>query len=67
VQIQGSNVWLIGMQDNSGNTNYNSVIFYVDSIAPAINITYPVNTSYNTNITTLNYSYSDPNLDLLVF
>ena len=45
--------------DNRNNSE--SVEFFIDSIFPVINITYPENLTYSVNVTELNYTYSDTN------
>jgi len=60
---EGSNTWIIYANDSLNNINQSNATFFKDSINPQINITYPLNISYNTNISTLNYTVSDTNLD----
>ena len=60
---QGSNTWTIYCNDTMNNTNSSSVTFFKDSIIPTISIIYPTNTSYNMDITTLNFHASDTNID----
>jgi hypothetical protein len=56
---EGTNYWTVYCNNSAGNINSSRINFYKDTIVPQINITYPLNTSYNFNITTLNYTYSD--------
>ncbi|MCX6748673.1 MAG: hypothetical protein NT076_03640 [Candidatus Pacearchaeota archaeon] len=60
---QGSSTANFWCNDTSNNINGTSqVTFYVDSINPSINITYPLNTTYSVKPTALNYTASDTNL-----
>ena len=59
---QGSHTLYAYANDSSGNLNSSSVTFFIDSINPSINIVYPENTTYNHNVTSLNYTVSDTNL-----
>lgn len=48
--------------DTSGNGNWNSTNFtvrYIDTSAPTVNIVYPTNTTYLTNVTSLTYTVTD--------
>jgi hypothetical protein len=50
-------VWV---NDSAGNRNSSSVSFYIDSMAPALNITYPANNTFSSNVNlTINYTVSD--------
>lgn len=46
--------------DSFGNNNQSSVTFYIDTIRPVINIIYPLNTTYNINVSELNYTLVHP-------
>jgi len=59
---EGSNTWAVWINDTVGNTNSSSVTFSKDTIKPLISITYPQNMTYNTDISRLNYTVSDANL-----
>jgi hypothetical protein len=49
--------------DNSGNSNSTETRnVTIDTLNPAIAITYPANQSYNINVSALNYTVSDANL-----
>jgi hypothetical protein len=58
---EGSNTWLLYCNDTYGNQNSTSVTFSVDTIPPAINIVYPTNITYYTNISTLDYTTDGTN------
>ena len=62
---EGSNTWMIRMQDNATNINQTYVTFYVDTIKPNINFTSPTETSGSyinrTNIQ-INITAGDTNL-----
>ena len=55
--------WNYYVCDNSSNCGWNSSNFTVtyDSIPPRVNITYPLNNTYNVNVRWINYTYSDLN------
>jgi sporulation protein YlmC with PRC-barrel domain len=57
---EGSSVWVVYVNDTSGNVNESSVTFFVDSIAPTVLIVSPLNTSYNNATIPVNLS-SDGN------
>ncbi|MFA6074113.1 MAG: Ig-like domain-containing protein, partial [Candidatus Woesearchaeota archaeon] len=60
---QGSNTWLVGVNDSNNNINSSSVTFFVDSISPNINITSPINnTNSSNNLLDIFYTRSDTNL-----
>ena len=63
ISEEGSNTWTVQASDNFGNVNISSVTFFKDTIVPLIKITYPTNTSYVVNVSQLNYTLSDLNLD----
>jgi hypothetical protein len=48
-------------QCSFASANYTVRINVTDTIAPNVNITYPQNTTYNLNVSALNYTYSDAN------
>ena len=48
--------------DSSNNLNDSeSITFFIDSINPLISFAYPINDTYNSNISTLNYTYIETN------
>jgi alpha-tubulin suppressor-like RCC1 family protein len=53
---QGNNTCTVYVEDLAGNTNSSNVTFFVDSIAPRVNISYPQNATYNYAVSALNYS-----------
>jgi hypothetical protein len=59
----GRYIWNCLVINNQSVSTFNpsNFTFTVDTIAPQAGITYPLNTSYNTNISTLNYTFSDVN------
>lgn len=58
---EGSSTWIVWTNDSVGNTNSSNVTFFVDSLLPTINITYPINTSYTSTTHAINYTVSDTN------
>jgi hypothetical protein len=56
---EGSNTLFAYANDTSGNENFTSVTFFVDTIAPSINILYPEATNYGNTAFDLNYSVYD--------
>jgi len=58
---EGGNNIIIYCNDSAGNTNSSNISFFKDTIYPNVNLTYPLNTTYNINISVLNYSYFDSN------
>ena len=58
---EGQHNVTIWVNDTSNNVNSTSVRFTIDATTPQINIIYPLNTTYNINISQLNYTYSDTN------
>lgn len=63
---QGSHTTNYYCNDTSGNLNdTESVTFFIDSIAPSVNIIHPVDyNAYDTNTIDLNYSISDSGIGL---
>ena len=60
---EGSNTWNVWVNDSYGLVNFSQVIFFVDSIYPVINISFPTNgTGANINNVDINYSVLDTNL-----
>jgi len=54
---QGSNIWLVGVNDSANNLNMSIVTFFVDSSPPSISITTPLNNTASSN-TKLNINYT---------
>ncbi len=61
---QGGNRWVIWINDTANNINSSAISFFIDSIFPNINITYPTSNDlkFNSHIG-VNYSVSDINTD----
>lgn len=62
---QGSNTWLIGVNDSAGNKNSTSITFFLDSVYPTINYTSPTpnNNTYQTATSfVVNYTGTEVNL-----
>ncbi len=51
-----------GLGSNDANDTTTNRTLTIDTIAPVINIEYPLNTTYNTNQSVLNFTYIDNNL-----
>lgn len=61
---EGSNTWTVWVNDSVGQSNYSSVTFTLDTINPVINIIYPEEKNYNTNVSLpINFTATDTNLD----
>jgi hypothetical protein len=60
---EGSHTIYAYANDSAGNVNQTSVTFFIDSIFPDISIDYPANQSYNINVSELNYTIFDFNID----
>ncbi len=59
---QGSYIARFWCNDTSNNINNSEYVsFFIDSVYPEINMSYPQNTSYNSNVSTLNYTYTEIN------
>ncbi len=59
---QGSHTATFYCNDTSNNlNNTESIVFFIDSINPSITISYPQNVTYSTNVTSLNYTYTEIN------
>lgn len=64
ISNEGSNTWIVYINDSGGNENSTSITFFKDTIYPNINITFPQNNSNSTdNTLDINYTRSDTNLD----
>ncbi|MFH1308045.1 MAG: hypothetical protein ABIH72_04290, partial [archaeon] len=59
----GNNLLIVYLNDTSGNTGFASVSFTILTASPLLSIIFPENLAYNHNITSLNYSVSDTDLD----
>ncbi len=57
--IEGQNNITVYVNDSNGNTNSSQRFFRIDTIAPAIAIESPANTTFATNNITLNFTASD--------
>jgi hypothetical protein len=49
--------------DSAGNENSSSVTFTVDTTNPLLTIVYPLNQTYNLNVSELNYTHTETNPD----
>ena len=61
----GTYVWNCLVYDNESNSDWytSNYTLTIDTISPTMNITYPENTTYNTDVTQLNYTYIETNPD----
>lgn len=59
---QGSNTWIVGVNDTVGNLNQSKITFFKDTIIPIINLTYPINKTYDKVITEINFTYIETNV-----
>jgi len=59
--VEGSNTWTVYCNDSVGNENSSTVIFIVDTIAPEISIASPLNITYNSNVSSINYTLTESN------
>lgn len=62
----GTYKWNVWCNESGGTTDWSpqgNLTFTIDTIFPDINITYPLNTTYNTNSLEINYSRKDINLE----
>lgn len=67
VVSDGSYIWSVWCNESSGISDFSAqgnLTFSVDTTAPFVNITYPMNGSFNLTFTYLNYSYTEPNPDI---
>lgn len=61
--LQGNNIIYAYSNDSLNNINFSSITFFVDSIAPSLNIEEPQSKTYGKNASlSLNFSASDTNL-----
>ena len=58
---EGSNTWKVYINDTYGNQNSASVTFTKDTLAPTISIDFPLNATYNINVSQLNYTSDGTN------
>ena len=59
---EGANNVVIWANDTLGNTGSSGVSFTVDTVAPSVSILYPLNSTYNTAQTKINFTASDLHL-----
>jgi len=62
ISNEGSNTWTVWANDTFGNLNFSSVTFFKDTIIPDLEIAYPLSQNYTVNVSELNYTVSDANL-----
>jgi len=62
ISAEGTNIWSLQCNDTFGNINTASVTFFRDTIYPDINMTSPLNISYNVAFIDMNYTVGDANL-----
>lgn len=62
---EGSNIWTIYANDSAGNENFDSVVFFIDSVHPVLDLVSPNDGQiYNSNSSLpLSFLVSDTNLD----
>lgn len=60
--IEGWNTWWVWANDTVNNVNSSKVSFFKDTTNPQIKIIYPTAASYNYNVSDLNYTVYDANL-----
>jgi len=56
---EGTNTFIFYSNDSANNLNTTSVQFFVDITPPVINLTSPINQTYNMNNITINFTSSD--------
>lgn len=63
--FDGIYLWTVSCNDTFGNENFHpdNHTFTVDTVDPSVSIIYPSGTTYSLQITSLNYSAGDSNLD----
>jgi hypothetical protein len=54
--VPGSNTWTVYCNDTWGNNGKEDITFIRNITTPNVNILYPENTTYNTNVSELNYT-----------
>ena len=59
---EGTNTWTLSCNDTYGNYNVSYVTFFRDTTLPNVSIVYPTNSSYNYNVSALNYTATDTNI-----
>jgi len=57
-----NNWWLAAINDSANNRNSSMVSFFVDTINPSVSIIYPQALNYSTNVSSINFSATDANL-----
>jgi len=60
--LDGNHKVMVWANDSLNNVNNSIVNFITDTVAPTIDIVYPLNTTYNSNVSELNYSVSDSHI-----
>ncbi len=63
ISSEDSNTWTVYANDSIGQESSDSVTFFKDTIYPLISITYPENINYTTNVSELNYTFTETNCD----
>jgi len=58
---EGISTVKIYANDTFGNVNSSQVTFTIDTTPPSMNIVYPLNQTYNINVSKLNYTYTETN------
>jgi hypothetical protein len=58
---EGKHNFTVYTQDLAGNVNYSYSNFTIDLTYPIVNITYPLNITYNINVNVINYTIVDNN------
>jgi hypothetical protein len=58
---EGSNTWIVYCNSSSGIEDSDSVTFWKDTVIPLISISYPENTTYNYNVSEMNYTFIELN------
>jgi hypothetical protein len=61
--VAGKTNITIYANDSAGNVNSTIVSFSFDPVPPSISIIYPIATNYSVNVTQLNFTVNDTNLD----
>jgi len=61
---EGENEWSFRIRENNSvtYTTHGPVIFYVDTIAPVVNIKYPLAINYSSTVLSINFTVNDVNM-----
>jgi len=59
--IEGNNIWIVYCNDTVNHVNSSNVTFFKDTLVPQVNLTFPLNDTYTTNVSVLNYTLNDSN------